>query len=232
MRENCERNTSKKKPIHLIIDHREHASRLVSELDSCLDCFLWKFGHFSCGDYLVEHKFLIERKTYSDFLNSIKDGHLFRQAYALSCSDYRSAVIVEGGTAERRTSTISRQAVLGALVHLKLIPGIPVFRTRNAKETLQLFCFLGRQIKRPDFQIRTITPLLHLPANSLNNAQRQKIKLLQMIPGLGSKKAMALLRKFGSIKKIACASTDELITVAGIGKRLAENILGVFCEEY
>lgn len=232
MEENCERNTSKKNPVHLLIDHRERASRLVSELDSCSDCFFWKFGHLSCGDYLVEHKFLIERKTYPDFLLSIKSGHLFKQAYRLKGSNHHSAVVVENGRDNDRYCKISRQAVLGALIHLKLIVGTPVFRTLNATETLRLFYYLGQQMRKSDFKIRATSPVVYNTEIRLNHHQRQKIRILQMIPGLGSKKALALLQRFGSIRKIACASAEELACVSGIGEKLSEDIVEVFCGKF
>ncbi|MDZ7722008.1 MAG: ERCC4 domain-containing protein [candidate division KSB1 bacterium] len=196
MQENRELNTGRKKPVHLIIDHREHASRLVSELGSCSDHILWKFAHLRCGDYLIEHKFIIERKTYPDFLLSLKSGHLFRQAYYLKNCSHHSAIVVESVSPKERYCKLTRQALLGALVHLKLIVGIPVVRTLNATETLRMFYYLGQQMQHSDFQIRTISPMIHVPGNKLEKNQRQKIKLLQMIPGVGSKKAMALLRAF------------------------------------
>lgn len=44
------------------------------------------------------------------------------------------------------------------------------------------------------------------------------------IPGLGEKRVSALLRQFGSAKRLALASADEIASVAGIGPILAEQI--------
>jgi excinuclease ABC subunit C len=44
------------------------------------------------------------------------------------------------------------------------------------------------------------------------------------IPGLGDKRVAALLRRFGSAKRLAIASTDEIADVAGIGPTLALQI--------
>ncbi len=44
---------------------------------------------------------------------------------------------------------------------------------------------------------------------------------LDGIPGLGEKRRKALLKRFGSVKRVAAASVDELAEVPGIGPALA-----------
>ena len=44
------------------------------------------------------------------------------------------------------------------------------------------------------------------------------------IPGLGPKRAQALIRHFGSVRKVAMASVDELVAVEGIGPALGATI--------
>ena len=48
---------------------------------------------------------------------------------------------------------------------------------------------------------------------------------LMDIPGLGEKRVAALLRRFGSAKRLKLASLEEISDVAGIGTALAEEIL-------
>ena len=45
------------------------------------------------------------------------------------------------------------------------------------------------------------------------------------IPGLGEKRVMALLKRFGSAKRLRIATLDEISDVAGIGKELASQIV-------
>jgi excinuclease ABC subunit C len=47
---------------------------------------------------------------------------------------------------------------------------------------------------------------------------------LDAIPGLGEVRRKALLRRFGSVKKLAAAGVDEIAQVPGIGRRTAEAI--------
>jgi excinuclease ABC subunit C len=55
-------------------------------------------------------------------------------------------------------------------------------------------------------------------------AKGQTRSALDGIPGLGEKKASALLRRFSSVAGIRAASEDELRQVEGIGPRLAQRI--------
>ncbi|MGA8180822.1 MAG: excinuclease ABC subunit UvrC [Desulfobacterales bacterium] len=48
---------------------------------------------------------------------------------------------------------------------------------------------------------------------------------LDRIPGIGKKRRKSLLRRFGSIKRIAAASTDDLAQTKGIGQQTARDIL-------
>jgi excinuclease ABC subunit C len=46
-----------------------------------------------------------------------------------------------------------------------------------------------------------------------------------LVEGLGDKRVTALLRRFGSAKRLKLASVDEIAEVAGIGPVLAKAIV-------
>ncbi|HZC73936.1 MAG TPA: excinuclease ABC subunit UvrC [Jatrophihabitans sp.] len=48
---------------------------------------------------------------------------------------------------------------------------------------------------------------------------------LDDVPGLGETRRKALLRRFGSLKRLRAASVDEIVEVPGIGRRTAEAIV-------
>ena len=56
-------------------------------------------------------------------------------------------------------------------------------------------------------------------------AKHMRHSRLDEIPGIGRKKAAELLVKFGSAKKVAALSVEELMTVKGIGAKLAVKVL-------
>ncbi len=63
------------------------------------------------------------------------------------------------------------------------------------------------------------------------HSKRNLASVLQEINGIGNKKRMALMEKFGTINKIMSASVDDLATTAGIGPELAKKIYTYFKEE-
>lgn len=56
-------------------------------------------------------------------------------------------------------------------------------------------------------------------------SRRMTESALDGVPGLGEARRKALLRQFGSLKRLRLASADELVTVPGIGRRTAEAIV-------
>ncbi|MFD0823783.1 helix-hairpin-helix domain-containing protein, partial [Micromonospora zhanjiangensis] len=56
-------------------------------------------------------------------------------------------------------------------------------------------------------------------------SKRLTVSGLDDVPGLGEVRRKALLRHFGSVKRLAAAGVDEIVEVPGIGRRTAEAIL-------
>ena len=63
------------------------------------------------------------------------------------------------------------------------------------------------------------------------HSKRNLASVLQEIDGIGKKKRMALLERFGTIDKIMSASVEELCEVEGIGIELAKKIYAYFKEQ-
>lgn len=55
-------------------------------------------------------------------------------------------------------------------------------------------------------------------------SKRMTESALDNVPGLGEVRRKALLRHFGSLKRLAAASVEEIIEVPGVGRRTAEAI--------
>jgi excinuclease ABC subunit C len=56
-------------------------------------------------------------------------------------------------------------------------------------------------------------------------SKRMTTSSLDDVPGLGDVRRKALLRQFGSLKRLKAATVDEIVEVPGIGRRTAEAIL-------
>jgi excinuclease ABC subunit C len=56
-------------------------------------------------------------------------------------------------------------------------------------------------------------------------SSRMTVSALDQIPGLGEVRRKALMRHFGSLKRLSAATVEEITEVPGIGRRTAEGIL-------
>lgn len=54
--------------------------------------------------------------------------------------------------------------------------------------------------------------------------RKKQLFILQGLPGVGSERAARLLDVFGSVEAVVTATSEELQSVAGIGKHIAEKI--------
>ena len=80
--------------MHIFADDREKRSGLIKLLtDEGMDVIIRRLP---CCDYIINNEISIERKTGRDFLVSILDGRLFKQARIMKKSLPRPLFLVEG----------------------------------------------------------------------------------------------------------------------------------------
>lgn len=212
------------RPIHIIADDRERKSEVIASLSQIENVEL-NVRRLSMGDYKIENRLLVERKTLKDFALSIIDGRLFKQTIRLKGSKYKVVLILEGMVGDAAGLGVTREAMQGALITVSLISGIPVIRSKNPSETAQLLAYTARQIEsiaRSGMQRHGYRP---------KSKRKRQLFILQGLPGVGSERAGHLLARFGSVEAVISASSDELQTVEGIGKSIAEKIRWVVSEQ-
>jgi excinuclease ABC subunit C len=55
--------------------------------------------------------------------------------------------------------------------------------------------------------------------------------VLDSVPGLGEYRRKALLKHFGSLKRLRAAGVDEIATVPGVGRRTAQAVVAALAAE-
>ncbi len=206
--------------IHIVADHREYKSKLPEILAKVENITISKI-HLRLGDYLVNDTLLIERKTLTDLVASIKSGRLFSQMFNLSRSDKQVVLLLEGTSVDLAGSGMRREAIQGALIHISLKLQIPILRSKDVVESAKIIRYLAGQsepIHQKKASVKRYRPF------QLRSKQKKQLFLLQGLPGVGGERAKALLEKFGSVENIVKASEKELQTVPGIGKYTAKQI--------
>ena len=66
----------KKEKITIIVDDREVPGGVLSVIEE-MDDVAAEMKRMSLGDYVIDGRLLVERKTIQDLATSIKDGRLF-----------------------------------------------------------------------------------------------------------------------------------------------------------
>jgi len=209
-------------PVRIRCDYRERRGYLFQALRDRRDVAL-DIAHLRVGDYVVEERVTVERKTWTDFFVSLECGRLFRQAAALKKHAERPVLLVEGPELEAVGSRVP-PSVRGALASLSVMWYLPVLRVADAREAADLLVTIGRQWTRD--RRETWTP----PPRPLRRARDPRIPFLRCLPGVGPQLARRLLDRFGSLGAICNASRDDLASVRGIGKRRAKVVRSLLAE--
>ena len=203
----------------LRIDHREVKSRLV-QIAGDSGLFEVQLASLKAGDYVVNRRVVVERKTHLDLVLSILDGRLFAQAAALQLPGQRSLFLVEGPR-PARLPRVHPDAIKGALLSLAVSWRLPVVFSRDPEDSLKCLQMLAEQSQA--LSTRRLTRAGPRPKGDL----RRRMFLLQGLPGIGPSLAQRLLAHFGSVEKILLADANLLLQVDGCGPKTAAAIRSV-----
>jgi ERCC4-type nuclease len=204
-------------PTHIIADDRESKSEVIASLMQIENVDV-SVQRLSIGDYQIDKNMVVERKTLKDFAVSIIDGRFFKQMIRLANSTSKGVLILEGGFGDAAAIGMTREALQGALITVSVILGIPVLRSKDPSETARLIVYIGRQTDSLDGRG------VHRPGYRPKSKRKRQLFILQGLPGIGPERASRLLNNFGSVEAVISAGSDELQSVAGIGRSIAEKI--------
>ena len=176
------------------------------------------------GDYVLG-PVGIERKTLTDFFNSLVRKRLFEQVQRLRDAYPQPLVILEGDLSELSTFK-HPQSFLGALLALEVKEHVPVLTTADKEQTALVLTVLWKSQDKgaPEYGLR------HKP-KALSVGQRQRF-LVEGLPHIGETLSRNLLEMFGSVRGVFNASEAELGRVAKIGKGKAAEITRLVTAPY
>jgi ERCC4-type nuclease len=200
----------------LMVDHSERTAPLLRLLrDSGL--FVVQVGRLPTGDYLIDDRILVERKTGTDFVVSLIDGRLFPQVARLAQSRYRSLLLIEGPVSASAPD-VHPHSVEGALVSIAAMWRLPVLHATDADESCRLLRFLADQGSE---SCQTALPRYD---RKPKRVATRRLFILQGLPGVGPELARRLLAQLGSVERVMTADLVALASVRGIGPRKADRI--------
>jgi len=204
----------------IIVDYRDKLlARKIQEYGIKV-----KIDTLKIGDVMFNN-FLIERKSMSDFYNSITTRRLFEQLYGLGelSKDYFTMLIIE-----EHPVIIDRYfyKVLATLIvsYCKKMNVGGVVTVPDIDTT----AYLIAQLYVKSGKSKSIRPVPYTPKRY--NYDEVKEDILAMIPKIGRKKGILLLREYKTIENLI-ANLDN-IKVRGIGKKIKESLHRVFKEKY
>jgi len=175
--------------------------------------------------YVLSKRLAIERRTGGGFLKGIMEKTLFTSAIYMR-EHYQIPILLVEGKVNYEYSMMDPQAVRGALSSMMIQYGLNVLWSPDAAETVQLILMMARQ---EQVGIPEISLIPKRKATSLDDMQR---RIIEMLPGCGMVMARELLQRFGSVKRIADATKEELHAMRGIGARKAEQMVEVLNSDY
>ena len=162
------------------------------------------------GDYIINNEIVVERKTFLDFVRSVIDGRIFRQAANIKRFFDSAFFIVEGKNLYNTGIDIHPHAVKGALVSNVLRWQISVFFSENIGETVFLLWLVANQ------KVTAYNELSVRPGRSPKRLYKQQLYILQGLPQVDPKLAGELLNHFGSVEAVITASEKDLTGVRGL----------------
>jgi ERCC4-type nuclease len=212
------------------IDYREEKSKIPKLLEQLK--VPYQLAKLEVGDYAIADV-LVERKQINDYLSSLITGHLSQQLYELSYNAELSYLIVEGSVSGALiTQKIKREVYLSSLVgsSFKRAPDgkqgqIITVNLETPYDTAFFLKFLYEKVKNDEPRLPT------LKKANFSNKDRA-IYILSSFPGIGEKRAKALLDKFGTIKNVINANIEDLIQVEGFGKKRASDLFWMVNEKW
>ncbi len=188
------------------------------------------FRQLDVGDYVIAEGVVAERKSVGDLAKSVFDGRFFDQLSRLARVADKCFLVVEGDLGRLRYLTSRYGAVLAALYYSSIVSRVPVVYTEGPRHTAELLKYLSTKLLESSRTLSAASVPRGKPRGM--KVGEWQIYVVSALPGVGSKTAEKLLRRFGSVRRVFEASPAELASVEGVSEERAGFIYRVLNEPY
>jgi ERCC4-related helicase len=207
--------------IVVIADDRENSvAKKLSKMDITV-----RKNRLDVADFLLSERTAVERKSASDFVDSLVDQRLFSQMPDLQ--QFENPVIMIEGKELYSHREVHPNAIRGALASIAIDHGIPILWTEDEEDTAEMLKTLAK--REQEENDRTVS--IRGTRSVKSEAELQQF-VVAGLPDVNTKLAERLLEEFGSIHGVFTASNSELMNVEGIGEKTADNIRSLIQRDY
>lgn len=248
---------------HITLDEREHAlfekCMLIQNDDKHhIAGLVLKKQMLPLGDASIQvcgQEWLIERKSLSDLLSSIKDGRYEEQSYRLQHAfDPRRVLYVIEGVLSTLKTPKERKLVHATMTSLQVFKGFAVVRTASVQETAEWLLAMADKIHR-DISVKKKVPVGSTPPDTATGLQAystvvKRVKkenvtpqnigeiFLCQLPGISHVAATAICRAHPSLVQLMdalrldpqCLQSLTTTDASGKSRKLGKNVHAVIAE--
>jgi len=168
----------------------------------------------------------IERKTGTDFLNSIIDKRILTQLIALKENFPLQLLIIETDKNLYALRDFHPNSIRGMLSSIAIDYQIPILYTKNYRDTAAYLALIAKRLEKPKRHISLVSKRKPL------TLKEQQEYIIESLPGVGPTLSRSLLKKFKTVKNIINAKEKRLKKVEKIGDKKSKIIRGVLDSEY
>ncbi|WP_158058524.1 DEAD/DEAH box helicase [Halorussus halophilus] len=213
--------------VEIVADQRELDSNIARDL-STREGVETRLETLEVGDYVLSDRVVVERKSVSDFLDTLTGGDrsMFEQVGDATRHYSRPVVILEGEDLYGERN-VHPNAIRGALSSLAVDFGASVLRTTDEADTADLLEVIATREQETDDREVSV----HGEKQSKTLTEQQEY-VVGSIADIGPVTARALLEEFRSVEAVMTARKDDLLEVQGVGEVTAERIREVVGSDY
>jgi len=214
--------------VEIVADQRELDSAIARDL-SKREGIDVRLETLEVGDYVCSDRVVVERKSVSDFLDTLVGGDrsMFEQVGEMASHYARPVVIVEGEGDLYEERNVHPNAIRGALASLAVDFDASVLRTDGEGDTADMLAVLAeREQSEGDREVS-----VHGEKGAKTLPEQQEY-VVASIAEVGPVTARSLLSEFRTVEAVMTATKEDLMEAEGVGEVTAERMREVIGSEY